>query len=106
MFDPDDPHSQLFVTRVFQSLANINTRKIVELLAQGPRSTAELLQVIDSTDRRIKDAMQILQTVGLVSGGEDALGKVYLLNPAGLDRVKSWLDRIESIVDRRDPKEK
>jgi hypothetical protein len=104
MFNADDPNSQLFVTRVFQSLANINTRKIVELLAQGPRSSAELQQVLDSSTARIGPAMQILQTARLVSEGEDQVGKVYLFNPAGVGLARSWLDRVSAIVDHRDPK--
>jgi predicted transcriptional regulator len=106
MFNADDPNSQLFVTRVFQSLANINTRKIVELLAQGPRSSVELQQVLDSSKARIGPAMQILQTAGLVSEGEDQVGKVYLFNPAGVCLARSWLDRVNAIVDHRDPKQK
>jgi hypothetical protein len=104
MFDADNPMSQLATTRVFQSLANINTRRIVESLAQGPRSNVEVQQVLDSTQKRIDLAMQILQTAGLASVGKDQLGKVYLFNPAGLNLARSWLDRVNAIVDHLDSK--
>jgi DNA-binding transcriptional ArsR family regulator len=102
MFDADDPNSQLFLTRVLQALASANTRKIVELLGQGPRSLAELLQVMDSTESRIKAAMLVLQAVGLVSEGRDREGTatVYLLNRSGLNLARSWLDRIDTIAGR------
>ena len=99
MFDAGNPNSQLLLTRVLQSVANINTRKIVELLAQGPRSPAELLQFMDSSDKRLQDAMQILQEVGLVSEGKSNEGKIYLFNAAGLDLARSWLDRVGLIID-------
>lgn len=101
MFDAEDPNSQLFLTRVFQTLANINTRKIMEVLAQGPRSLTELLLVIDSTPARLQAAMQVLLTVGLVSEGKSREGTVYLFNSAGLRLARSWLNRVESVVDGR-----
>lgn len=97
MFDDNGQNDQLLLTRVFQALSNINTRKIVELLAQGPRSCPELLQIMDSTDMRIKEAMKILATIGLVSEHQAPDGLVYILNSAGLDLAKSWLGRVESI---------
>jgi hypothetical protein len=101
MFEAETLNSQLFLTRVFQSLASANTRKIVELLAQGPRSHAELLQVMDSTDSRIRAAMLVLHTVGLVSEGRDREGEtVYLFNQSGLGIARSWLDRVDTMAGR------
>lgn len=100
MFDAENPNDQLFLTRTFQALANINTRKILELLAQGPRARGELLQVMDSTETRIREAMQILQTVQLVSEGKSREGTVYRLDPAGLDLARSWLDRVDAVAGR------
>jgi DNA-binding IclR family transcriptional regulator len=96
MFDPEDPNSHLLLTRVFQALANANTRQIVETLAQRPCGRAELLQVIDSTESRIKEAMKVLQTLRLVA--EREAGEVYTLDATGLDLARSWLERIYSIV--------
>lgn len=100
MFDAENPDSQLFLSRVFQCLANPNTRKIVELLALGPRSVGEFLQVMDSTETRIKAAMTVLQTVGLVTEGKDRGGTttVYLLNRMGLNLAQSWLGRVDAIA--------
>jgi DNA-binding transcriptional ArsR family regulator len=101
MFEAETLNSQLFLTRVLQSLASANTRMIVELLAQGPRSRAELLQVMDSTESRIGAAMLVLQAVGLVSEGRDREGEtVYLFNQSGLDIARSWLDRVDTIAGR------
>ncbi|ABE62670.1 hypothetical protein Nham_1856 [Nitrobacter hamburgensis X14] len=99
MFDADNQNSQLLLTNALQALANANTRKIVELLAEGPRSSHELVQVLDSSGEKIRAAMQILQTVGLVSEGKSREGTVYLFNPAGLNLARSWLDRVNFIVD-------
>jgi predicted transcriptional regulator len=104
MFDDTGHNGQLLLTRVFQALSNINTRKIVELLAQGPRSCPELLQIMDSTDIRIKEAMKILGTIGLVSEHPAPDGVVYVLNSAGLDLARSWLGRVESIRDYQSAK--
>jgi hypothetical protein len=101
MFDADDPNSQLFLTRVFQALANINTRKLVETLAQGPCSGSDLIEVMDSSNTRIVEVMEILRTVGLVEEREAPESKIYVFNPAGLDLARSWLERVYSIVDGR-----
>jgi predicted transcriptional regulator len=104
MFDAEDTNNQLFLTRTFQALASVNTRRILELLAQGPRGGSELLQVMDSTKTRIREAMQALQTVRLVSEGESRMGTVYRLDPAGLDLARSWLDRVDAIAGIRGEK--
>ncbi|WP_431203189.1 ArsR/SmtB family transcription factor [Bradyrhizobium betae] len=104
MFDPDDPNNQLFLTRVFQALANINTRKILETLAQGPCSRGDLLLVLDTSTARIVEVMEILHTIGLVAEKETREGKVYVFNPMGLDLARSWLERLYSIVGGPAPK--
>lgn len=106
MFDPDNPNNQLFLTRVFQALANINTRKILETLAQGPCSRGDLLLllVLDTSTARIIEVMDILRIIGLVAEQETREGKVYVFNPTGLDLARSWLERLYSIVDGRAPK--
>jgi len=103
MFDAEDTNNQLFLTRTFQALASVNTRRILELLAQGPRG-GSVLQVMDSTKTRIREAMQALQTVRLVSEGESRMGTVYRLDPAGLDLARSWLDRVDAIAGIRGEK--
>jgi hypothetical protein len=104
MLDTDDCINQLFVTRVFQALANINTRKIVETLAQDPCGRVELLQIMDSSKAQIVEVMGILQTVGLVAEREAREGTVYVFNPVGLDLARSWFERVYSIVDGQAPK--
>ncbi|MEW6149524.1 MAG: hypothetical protein ACOY3N_05960 [Bradyrhizobium sp.] len=101
MVDFDDPNNQLFLTRVFQALANINTRKILETLAHGPCSRGDLLLVLDTSTARIVEVMEILHTIGLVAEKETREGKVYVFNPTGLDLGRSWLERLYSIVDGR-----
>lgn len=104
MVDFDDPNNQLFLTRVLQALANINTRKILETLALGPCSRGDLLLVMDTSANRVSEAMEILRTIGLVAEKETREGTVYVFNPAGLDLTRSWLERLYSIVDGRSPK--
>jgi hypothetical protein len=104
MFDFDDPNNQLFLTRVLQALANINTRKILETLALGPCSRGDLLLVMDTSTDRIVEVMDILRTIGLVAEKETREGKIYVFNPTGLDLTRSWLERLYSIVDGRAPK--
>jgi hypothetical protein len=102
MFDAQNPNVQLLTTRTLQSIANINTRNIVELLAQGPRALEELHQFVDITRERLHSAMQVLREVRLVSERKSSEGTVYVFDRAGLDLVRAWLDRVESIVVDRD----
>jgi predicted transcriptional regulator len=98
MFDAENPNSQLLLTRVLQALANINTRRVVELLAQGPRSLKEMCQFVDLSEKRLLAAMEILRDVELVSEAKSSEGAVYVFNRAGLVLARSWLDRVDSIV--------
>jgi hypothetical protein len=101
MFDADDPNTKLFLTRVFQALANINTRKLVETLAQGPCSRSDLMEVMDSSNTRIVEVMEILRTIGLVEEREARGSTIYVFNPVGLDLARSWFERVYSIGDGR-----
>jgi hypothetical protein len=90
MFDADNPNVQLLLTRVLQSIANNNTRRIVELLAQ---------EFVDIPAGRLLGALEALCEVGLVSEGASSDGIVYVFNRAGLVLARSWLDRVESITE-------
>jgi DNA-binding IclR family transcriptional regulator len=98
-FDPEDPNSNLYLTRALQALASANTRKLVEMLALAPRGVVELCNVFDLTAKNMSDMMRVLQEAGLVSQVKTRDGNVYVLDGRGISLARSWLDRIASIVD-------
>lgn len=98
-FDPEDPNSNLYLTRALQAFASANTRKLVELLALAPRGVVDLCNVFDLTEKNMSELMRALQEAGLVSQVKTPDGSVYVLDERGISLARSWLDRISSIID-------
>jgi hypothetical protein len=98
-FDPEDPNSNLYLTRALQALANANTRKLVELLAVAPRSVVDLCSVFDLSEKNMTDMMKALGQAGVASQVKTRDGYVYVLDRRGINLARSWLDRIASIID-------
>jgi hypothetical protein len=97
-FDPEDPNSNLYLTRALQALASANTRKLVELLALQPRSVIDLCNVFDLKTSNMADLMQALCEAGLASQVKSRDGIIYVFEERGINLARSWLDRITSIV--------
>ena len=105
-YDPDDPTSQVQLTKICQVIANPNSRRMLEMLAAGgPMTLADLQERIDFNRDRIKSAaemmvsLQLLQKLGgrRASFGVKRSPLTYKLAKGGLNLVRSWLDLIASM---------
>jgi hypothetical protein len=101
-FDPEDPNSNLYLTRALQALASANTRKLIELLVRAPRSIPDLCSFFDLNEKSMEIMMQALCETSLASRVKARDGEVYVFERRGLNLARSWLDRIKSIEDGAD----
>lgn len=87
-----------------QSLAAIadpTRRRIVELLAEGERSSGELVEEFDMSAPAISQHLNVLREAGLVITRAEGQSRIQSLNPAGFDDLDAWLEKTRSIWSRR-----
>ena len=82
-----------------QSLAAIadpTRRRIVELLAEGERTSGELVSAFDLSAPAISQHLNVLREAGLVVTRAEGQSRIQTLNPNGLDELDAWLHRTRS----------
>jgi len=87
-----------------QSLAAIadpTRRRIVELLAEGDRTSGELVDAFDMSAPAISQHLNVLREAGLVVTRVAGQSRIQTLNPAGLDSLDAWLHRTRAVWSRR-----
>ena len=76
-------------------------RAIVDLLAEGPRAVGELASVLPVTRPAVSLHLKVLKDARLVRSTPEGTRRVYELDPAGLDLLRTYLDRLwDGALDR------
>ncbi|MGH9084008.1 MAG: ArsR/SmtB family transcription factor [Acidimicrobiales bacterium] len=78
---------------VLEALAEPTRRGLVERLATGPASVAELASGLPISRPAVSQHLKVLRDAGLVDFDERGTRNVYRLEPAGLESLRTWLDR-------------
>ncbi len=87
-----------------QSLAAIadpTRRRIVELLAEGERTSGELVNEFDMSAPAISQHLNVLREAGLVVTRAEGQSRIQSLNPAGFDDLDTWLEKTRSVWSSR-----
>jgi DNA-binding transcriptional ArsR family regulator len=69
-------------------------RAIFELLAQHPWSVGELAKQLPVTRPAVSQHLRVLKDGGLVLSRSKGTRRVYQIDPAGVNALRSYLDRI------------
>lgn len=80
---------------VFATLANPVRRRLLELLADGPRNAGSLAREFDLSRPAVSEHLRVLQDASLVVGVQQGRERLYHLNPAPLDELSTWLRPFE-----------
>ncbi len=83
--DPVDP---------FQALGDANRQRIVELLADEPRSVGALAAAMPISRPAISRHLRLLKDAGLVDVTPDGTRRIYRLDDQGVEVVEAWLRRM------------
>lgn len=78
----------------FQALGDANRQRIVELLADGPRSVTELADAMPISRPAISRHLRLLKDAGLVAVTPDGTRRIYRLDDQGVEVVGQWLERM------------
>ena len=77
----------------FGALADPTRARIVEVLAAGPRTANEIVDLFPSTQPSISRHLRVLREAGLVAVQPSGRQRVYRLDPGPLREIDRWLDR-------------
>ena len=80
---------------VFLALANPTRRRLLELLADGPRTAGDLAEQFDLSRPAVAEHLQLLRRAALVR--DEAVGRrrLYHLESEPLEQVADWLHPFE-----------
>ena len=75
---------------IFRAVADNTRRRIIDLLAERPRSPGELADAFESCQSTISEHLGVLRRTGVVRFEERAGRRTYFLNRRALDPVLRW----------------
>lgn len=79
--------------RVFQALADVTRRDIVERLVRGPASVSELARPLTMSLPAVMQHLQVLEACGLVRTEKVGRVRTCRIEPDVLRAAESWLAR-------------
>lgn len=76
------------------TLADPTRRRVLELVAERPRSVAELTRALPVSQPAVSQHLKVLREARLVRAVPEGARNVYHLDPHGLAEMRAWLDRM------------
>lgn len=80
---------------LFSALASPVRRRLLELLADGPRNVSSLAGEFDMSRPSVSEHLQILRNTGLVTEVSSGRQRIYSLNAGPLREIGDWLHPFE-----------
>jgi DNA-binding transcriptional ArsR family regulator len=78
------------------ALGDPTRRAIFELIAERPRSVAEITRRVPVTQSAVSQHLKVLRDSRLVRAEPKGASNVYHIDPHGLGQMRAWLDRFWS----------
>jgi DNA-binding transcriptional ArsR family regulator len=82
---------------VLSAAAEPTRRKILQLLASGPRTVNELAANFTVTRSAISQHLGVLAEVGLVSNRKEGRQRIYRVEPAGMAQLRAEIHRFWTV---------
>jgi DNA-binding transcriptional ArsR family regulator len=82
--------------RSLNVLADPTRQRIVEMLATGALSSGEIARRFDVSAPAVSQHLKTLREAKLVRVRAQAQKRFYELDPAGVDELADWINRIRS----------
>ncbi|MGE0493374.1 MAG: ArsR/SmtB family transcription factor [Vulcanimicrobiota bacterium] len=79
-----------------RALADPTRRRLVEILARGPRSSGELAEQFEVSAPAISQHLKTLRQAGLVKVRPEAQRRIYELEPMGMLELVAWVDQMRA----------
>lgn len=76
------------------ALADPTRRKVFEMVADRPRSVADLARALPVSQPAVSQHLKVLRKARLVRAVPRGASNIYHLDPHGLGEMRAWLDRM------------
>ena len=76
------------------ALADPTRRTVFELVAERPRSVAEITRALPVTQSAVSQHLKVLREARLVRAHPRGASNIYRIDPAGIGQIRAWLDRL------------
>jgi DNA-binding transcriptional ArsR family regulator len=88
---------------VLGAAAEPNRRRILQLLARGPRSVGDIAAEFTTTRSATSQHLKVLADAGLVLAVQAGRMRIYHVQPSGLRRLQAeidrfWTDELDDLV--------
>ncbi len=83
------------------ALADPTRLRIVEMLAQGERSSGEIARRFKISAPAISQHLRVLRNARLITTRIEGQRRIQTLDPRGLDEVEAWVSRTRQIWNAR-----
>jgi DNA-binding transcriptional ArsR family regulator len=84
------------MTDALSAAAEPTRRRLLQLLAKGPRTVSELAEHFTVTRSAISQHLAVLADAGLVTARKDGRQRFYSVVPAGITQLRAEIDRFWS----------
>lgn len=74
------------------ALSDPTRRAVFELVAERPRSVADLARSLPVSQPAVSQHLKVLRDAELVRSDKRGTRSIYRLDPKGLERLRDWLD--------------
>jgi len=96
---PEELMSTPNLSETLLALADPTRRRVVDLLRKKPQRAGDLAAALDVSPPRLSRHLRILRKSGLIEDSgvdHDARVSLYRLKPEPFERLKDWLQEVES----------
>ena len=96
---PEELMSTRNLDETLLALADPMRRRVVDLLRKKPQRAGDLAAALDVSPPRLSRHLRILRKSGLIEDSgvdHDARVSLYRLKPEPFERLKDWLQEVES----------
>lgn len=81
------------MTDTFAAAAEPTRRRLLQLLAAGPRSVSDLANTFPVTRSAISQHLLVLEDAGLVTARKVGRQRFYAVDPSGVAELRAEIDR-------------
>ena len=84
---------------VFRALSDPTRRRIIQMLADKPRSIGRLVEAFEVSRPAVAKHLKILEEGGVIEVRQVGRERINYLSPEGLKRAQDWLAQFEHFWD-------
>jgi DNA-binding transcriptional ArsR family regulator len=82
------------MTYGFACLADATRRRVLERVAERPRSVGDLAKLVPVSRPAVSQHLRLLKEAGLVEESREGTRRIYWAHPEGLEPLRTYLEEL------------